>query len=264
MFAWVRKLVGLKRRHGHHLEVAARSACGPVRSENQDHYLVNCARSFFCVADGMGGGEGGAKASEIVCETLGRAISRRASLPDLLKRAAEAIRRANAGIREYAHAAGYRQMATTVTVMAVATGRKPFGVIGYVGDSRVYRFRAGGVEQLTHDHTLAGELSRRGSMRGLVADLGGRVGALSHVLTRAVGIENEVQTDWKRIDLDVGDAYLLCSDGVYDMVPDDELGRIFGAGGSADEIAARLEEKILAAGARDNYTLIVIKVGGYR
>ena len=263
MFGFLRKL-GLFRRRRRRLEVAALSAQGLVRAENQDHYLVNRGRAFFCVADGMGGGEGGAQASDIVCRCLGGAISHRVSFPERVKRAADAIRRANCEIREFARAMGYRQMATTVTLFAVDDGSASSAVIGYVGDSRVYRFRGGELAQLTHDHTLAGELSRRRLKRGLSAGTGGRAGVLSHVLTRAVGIEPEVQPDWRRVDLLEDDWYLLCSDGIYDMVPEDELRKAFAAGGTSSELISRIEEMTIAGGAVDNYTMIAVKVGGRR
>ena len=120
------------------LDVASLSACGLVRADNQDHFLVNRGRAFFCVADGMGGGEGGAEASDIVCRCIGKAVACRTPFPERVHRAAEAIRTANREIRAYAQKAGYRQMATTVTVFAVDERAKdPSAVIGYVGDSRV-------------------------------------------------------------------------------------------------------------------------------
>ena len=111
---------------------------------------------------------------------------------------------------------------------------------------------------------MAGELSRRGSMKGLSEGLGLRIGKLSHVLTRAVGIESEVQPDWKKVDLREGDWILICSDGVYDMVSDEGIREAFAAGGRAEDVAARLERKTLDGGAVDNYTMVVVKVGGMR
>lgn len=261
MIAFLKRLGWLRPRR-RRLEFAALSEKGLVRTENQDHYLAKPSRAFFCVADGMGGGEGGAEASAIVCRCLDEAVARRSSFSERIRRSAEAILCANDRIRQFARAAGYRQMATTVVLFAVDDGEHASAVIGSVGDSRVYRFRDGALAPLTHDHTMAGELSRRGAMRGLVPGLGGSIGALSHILTRAVGIEPTVQPDWRRVDLREGDWYLICSDGVYDMVSEKGLRKAFAAGGSPAEVVSRIEGKILEGGAGDNYTMIAIRVGG--
>ena len=243
------------------LECAAVSERGLVRRDNQDHFTVHPESGVFCVADGMGGGEGGAKASEIACDKMSEAAAARGDFPERIKRIAAAFRAANGEIRDFARKAGYRQMATTTTVLAVER-RTGVGVIGYVGDSRVYRFRDGELTQLTHDHTLAGELSRRTATRALASQLDGRAGALSHVLTRAVGIEPEVQTEWRKIDLHDGDMYLICSDGVYNMVNADGMRDTFAAGGTLQEIVDRLAGKIVDGGAEDNYTVVVLRTGG--
>ena len=254
-------LKGLFRRKGGiELEFAAISECGLVRRDNQDHFAAHPDSGVFCVADGMGGGEGGAKASEIACAKVSKAASDKTDFPERIRRIASAVRAANGEIREYAKNAGYRQMATTATILAVEK-RTGVGVIGYVGDSRVYRFRGGELTQLTHDHTLAGELSRRAATRALADQLDGRAVALSHVLTRAVGIEPDVQTEWRKIDLHDGDMYLICSDGVYDMVAAGGLRDVFAAGGTPQEIADRLAVKVVDGGAEDNYTAIVLKTG---
>ena len=99
-------------------------------------------------------------------------------------------------------------------------------------------------------------------MRSLASEFGARTGALSHVLTRAVGIEEEVQPDWRKLDVHPGDVCMICSDGVYDMVPDEGIRAAIAAGGTAAEIAARIERLVLAEGAADNFTAIVVKIGG--
>ncbi len=262
MLAFLKRLLDRRPAMRQRLDVATVSACGLVRPDNQDHFLVDDEHAFFCVADGMGGGEGGALASDIACRCLGDAAGRSSSFLARVQRVSEAIRTANAEIRNHARQAGYRQMATTVTALTIDPTDMTSAVIASVGDSRVYRFRGGALTQLTHDHTLAGELNRRGAMRGYAAGLDARVGSLSHVLTRAVGIEEDVQPDWRSIDVQEDDWYLLCSDGVYDMVSDEALSAAFAAGGSAADMAARLEGRVVAEGATDNYTLVVVRIGG--
>lgn len=246
------------------VECASVSDRGKVRPDNQDSLLVNRGRGAFCVADGMGGGEGGAEASRIVCAKVAEAVSKRCDFVDRVSRADASVTAANTAIREYASEAGYRQMGSTVAMLLVDLEDGRQALVGTVGDSRIYRYRAGTLQQLTRDHTVAGELGRRtGAARGL-ADLSGRGTALSHVLTRAVGVIPEVQVEWHRIDVKAGDQYLLCSDGLYDMADDEAIRHAFAVGGSAKEVVARLAEAADAAGATDNYTVIVVKIGGRR
>ena len=244
------------------LDVACISERGLVRRDNQDNLFIDRRRSVFAVADGMGGAQGGAKASEIVCTRLAEASEGARNFEDLMRKSADAISKANHEIREYAYSAGYRQMGTTLVTLFVDNSGRNGAVLAHVGDSRAYRIRGGTLERLTHDHTIAGELSRRSSCRGLLEELQGRAGPLSHVLTRAVGIEETVLADWRRVDIHPGDIYLLCSDGVYDMLPDKALATVCNAPlASAHDIVTHIAKGVLAAGAEDNYTCIVIKAG---
>ncbi len=241
-------------------DVAVKSARGMVRPDNQDSLLSSPERSLFCVADGMGGGQGGAEASKIACRCLDESVKAGAHFADRVKAAAESIRSANEKIQEYAKKARYSKMATTVAILALDDEMDHGGIIAYVGDSRVYRKRSGELRALTHDHTLAGELSRRPSMHSMIARMGWRENQLSHVLTRAVGIEPEVQPDWRRIEVKNEDVYLICSDGVYDMVDDGSLSEVLSPGRSSEEMALELERRILDAGAADNYTMIILRI----
>lgn len=233
---------------------------GLVRPDNQDHLVVYRGRASFCVADGMGGGEGGAKASEIVCRHFTKAVSRRWGYSERVRRVGVAVGAANSEIRDFAEAAGYRHMGSTVATLVFDQGESLEAAVGWVGDSRVYRYRGGHLEQITRDHTMAGELSRR--TRGIVMTSGvsGRASALSHVLTRAVGIEPSVAMEWKRVEFRPGDWFLLCSDGVYDMVDDGAIRSAFAAGGRARDVVARLAEGAVKGGAHDNYSIIVVRV----
>ncbi len=242
------------------VESASFSARGLVRRENQDRLMVRRARPTFCVADGMGGGEGGAEASRIVCSELSATVARHRNFGPRVRACADAVRTANARIRAFAERAGYRQMATTVALLALDAEDPSIGVVGHVGDSRVYRFRDGGLTCLTHDHTMAGELSRTAVTRAMADEIGCRRHPLAHVLTRAVGVGREVHPEWRKIDVRPGDRYLVCSDGVYDMVPDDALRAAFAAGGAPREVVRRVSREVVAAGAHDNYSLVVVDI----
>lgn len=256
LFKWIRNRLS---RPACPLSAASLSERGLVRRDNQDHLFVRRTARSYCVADGMGGGEGGAEASRIVCSELASAVAASKDFADRVRGVAEAIHASNAKIREYAASAGYRQMATTVTVFLVDPEGGRVGVIGHVGDSRVYRFRKGSLVRLTHDHTIAGELGRSPAANALAGDMGGRRHVIAHVLTRAVGIEPEVQPDWRRIDIKPGDVFLLCSDGVYDMAMESGIEAAMAAGGSPRDIVRRIAADVVAAGAEDNYSMIVVK-----
>lgn len=238
------------------VDVASVCERGLVRPDNQDHVLVNRRNCVFCVADGMGGGDGGAEASEIVCSTISEAVARRTDFANRLRLVDVALAKANSSIHDHAVAHGYAKMATTATVLVLDAEESDNAVVGNIGDSRIYRFRHDKLKQLSRDHTMANELisCTQSSTDAIVRR------SLSHVLTRAVGVEPELAVDWRRIEVRHGDAFLLCSDGVYDMVDDGELRAAFAADGNASAIVRRISEKAIAAGAEDNFSIVVVKV----
>ena len=259
---WFAKLF---RRRRVRIDSAALSDRGLVRAENQDHVLVNRGRRFYCVADGMGGGDGGAKASEIVCRCLRAAVARRTDFAERLDRVRAALAQANADIRAYAARAGFtRQMASTAALLALDPGTCRQAVVGFIGDSRVYRLRDGGLVQLTRDHTIVRELNLQTAGRAVAAGLRDRSLAISHMLTRALGVQEEAVPEWGRIDVRRDDVFLVCSDGLYDAASEADIRGALAAGGAAKEIAARLARLAVAGGAGDNYSLVVVKIGGRR
>ena len=252
-------LLGKQRRF--RTDVAFASECGLVRRENQDNVVVDPKTLVFCVADGMGGGEAGGEASASICRNVDSALHERASFADRIRLVDDAIHRADGEIRAVSAAAGYRQMGSTVAVL-VSDGKR-IAAVGNVGDSRVYRLRDGKLCQLTRDHTLTAEILSHRLPQGAkpLADV--RALALSHVLTRAVGVGQErLKVDWRRVDVKEGDVMLLCSDGVHGSVLPSELAAAVAAGGGAEEILGRICSLVVAAGAHDNYSAVVVKIGG--
>lgn len=247
---------------------AAASECGLVRAENQDAYFLDVRRGVFCVADGMGGGQGGAVASKIVCDAVASAATGFAGT-DLAEKTLSlttAVEKANSGIREYAARAHYASMGSTVAGIVAGPASGNRGVVEaavfHAGDSRIYRYRAGRLERLTSDHSLAED-------RVVAGELGFDVGAaspylrrtkFSHIITRGVGIAPATRLEWRRVDVAPGDMFLLCSDGVYDMVPDNSIRFAFATGRTPSGTIDLLARKIVAAGAKDNYTMIVAAV----
>ena len=255
-------LFGLfRRRRRIHVEIAGFCECGPVRRENQDHIHVNRRGLVFCVADGMGGGEGGGVASEMVCREISRAVSKRTDFPERVRLVDAAVSRADACVRAYAAKAGYRQMGSTATVLVCDPEGGRSAVVGNIGDSRVYCLRAGEMRQLTQDHTMEREILRRNSSRQQTPAAEARASMLAHLLTRAVGVGTETRLEWRRVDMREGDVFLLCSDGVYGFMPPQALKDAVASGGSAKEIAARISRCVEERGAHDNFSAIVVKIG---
>ena len=256
-------LFGLFHRRRLRVDIASVSECGPVRAENQDHVLVNRRGLAFCVADGMGGGEGGGVASEIVCRRIASALSKRVDFADRVKRVDEAVRSADKEVREYAAQKGFKQMGTTATVLIVDGDDAAEVAVGNIGDSRVYRLRQGSLVQLTVDHNMSCELRRRGTGRGQQGQLADiRAAMLSHVLTRAVGVGDVSKLDWRKFDMREGDMFLLCSDGVHGAMSDKAIQGALTTASHAREAVAILREFVLASGAHDNFSAIVVKIGG--
>jgi len=246
-----------------HFDVATVSDRGLVRSENQDSFFANSPNGVFGVADGMGGGEGGALASSWVCEGLsiaaetfaGVTVDERYSLVN------DALQRTNKRIRAYAQEKGFRMMGSTVALAAFDTAAGQMQIV-HVGDSRVYRMRSKQLEQLTRDHTVGDELSRMVPGEGASGgrDFRSRRNPLTHVLTRAVGTEMNVRPDRREIPFQRGDRYLLCTDGVHDMMSDSEIADLMRGRGGPEAIVSRFTTAIRAAGAADNFTLVFVVV----
>ena len=234
---------------------------GLVRKDNQDSLFVDGARTVFCVADGMGGGAEGATASRFVCEELERAVK---SAPDFAARVRAvdaAIGAANARILAYAAEKGFKQMGSTLAVLLIDPEDGRRAAICHIGDSRVYRVRRGSAELLTHDHTIGGQLSAFAT-GDQAAGLKSRANPLAHILTRAIGAAGKVEGEWRKIDLADGDRYLVCSDGVHDVVADSLIGEILTVECDLESASKRLGDEIVRNGAPDNYTYLIIEAGG--
>ncbi len=230
---------------------ASRTDTGHRRRRNEDSLVVR--PPLFAVADGMGGAQAGEVASRLAAAALEAEIRGDAGEQGIVELVHEANRRVFQRSTEDAATQG---MGTTMTVALVddATGTIAFG---HVGDSRAYRVRDGELEQLTNDHSLVGELVRSGRLSPEEAG--------SHpqrsVITRAVGTEPEVDVDTFTVEAEDGDLFLICSDGLTDMVGDEVVREaIVGSGGDLDRAARALVDAANKGGGEDNITVVLFEL----
>ncbi len=210
--------------------------------------LVRDDAALWIVADGMGGHANGQWASQ----TLVAHFAAIALPAERGERGAALLRAIEEGNRVI-HAAGVaagKQMGTTIVAMH---GDADDVLLLWVGDSRIYRWRAGTLTQLTRDHTLVQDLVARGSLAPEAAE----THPMAHVLSRAVGAEATVRPDSAVDKAQAGDRYLLCSDGLSKVVPDDLVAAILSTG-TIDAAADRLIAETLGRGAPDNTTVVVL------
>jgi serine/threonine protein phosphatase PrpC len=224
---------------------------GRKRRHNEDSYVVE--PPMFAVADGMGGAKAGEVASGLAAAALREAgIDGKRGEERVTQLIQEANRRVFRRANEDREASG---MGTTMTVALVEDGRVVFG---HVGDSRAYLIREGSIEQLTDDHSLVAELVRSGRLTPEEAEAHPQ----RSVITRAVGTEPDVDVDTFTIEPEAGDLFLICSDGLTDMVDD---GTIIDAierhRDDLDEAAKALVGAANRVGGEDNITVLLVEVG---
>jgi protein phosphatase len=223
---------------------------GRRRRQNEDSYVVT--PPLFALADGMGGAQAGELASRIAVETMGAEADSTGE-----ERVEKLIREANRRVFVRSHEdVGASGMGTTITAALVADDGTV--TIGHVGDSRAYRLRGDRLEQLTEDHSLVAELVRSGRLSAEEADRHPQ----RSVITRAVGTDPEVDVDVFTVPGEPGDLFLLCSDGLTDMVGDDEIQRILAEGRDDLETTARdLVNRANRGGGEDNITVVFFELG---
>ena len=147
-------------------------------------------------------------------------------------------------------------MGSTAALLMADPSRPARGAIAHVGDSRIYRWRKGSGKLLTRDHTVGDELGRALVSDSQAAALKSRKNPLSHILTRAVGTGFKVRPDWRKIDLRAGDRYLLCTDGVHDVISDAKVAALLGRAKAPADAVKAFAREVISCGAPDNYTLV--------
>ncbi len=242
-----------------------RTDSGKSRKNNEDSYLIDDGNGLYAVADGIGGHQGGEVASRLAVDTVARevplllasgpdaAVRERPSAVDPCRSALEtAFSRANANIRKAA--AGnpvLSGMGTTLTALFFGTSV----YLAHIGDSRAYRLKAGLLSQISEDNSVVAELVRA----GLLPPEQARSNPYRHIITRALGIEEELRIELRKIDPAPDDTFLLCTDGLTDMVDDSEI-KIVLQNLAPAAAAARLVDLANDHGGADNITVVVVKI----
>ncbi|NMM81104.1 protein phosphatase [Acidovorax sp. SRB_14] len=243
-------------------EFCARTDCGRVRANNEDAVAMDAHAQVAVLADGMGGYNAGevaaAMATSSVCAEMGRWLAQASSpVPArALRRALETcVDSANRAIFDAAQSNPvYAGMGTTL-VAAVFSGHRL--LLGHVGDSRGYRLRAGQLTQLTRDHSWLQEQVDAGLLTPRQAALSlGR-----NLVTRALGVDSQVQLETTEFPVESGDLFLLCSDGLSEMVDHAELTALMAAHVPLEDKASRLIAAANAHGGRDNISVLLAQAG---
>ena len=232
------------------VEQVGRTDVGRQRSANEDSLVLR--PPFFAVADGMGGARAGEVASAIAAEAFeGASAAGEAAEAQLARLLREANRRIyDLAVTDESH----RGMGTTLTAAKVHDGEVS---LAHVGDSRAYRMRDGGLEQITRDHSLVAELERSGQITPEAAEHHPQ----RSIITRALGPEPDVEVDTDAVAARDGDLFLLCSDGLTSMISDDEVAAILRTSATLDEAADALIKAANQSGGKDNITVVLFRIG---
>ncbi len=230
-----------------------RTDTGMVRSANQDSYYIDSLARFFIVADGMGGHAGGQEASliatKIVSSYLEKEWESETPSPQLLQ---NALLAANQGIIEdQEEHPERRDMGTTAVLIAF---RHDGAWRAHIGDSRLYCLRSAELQQVTEDHTWVARALKMGDIEEEQA----RIHPWRHVLFQCLGRRDLNQVEVASLEVNPGDLFLLCSDGLTEEVEDETILEILGSEKSYEEKAISLIESAKEAGGSDNITVVLV------
>ena len=249
------------------LEIVVKTDPGMVRSHNEDSVFGNPVGGLVILADGMGGYNAGEVASGMATTVLATELEEAFALrqpcdidsatgrPWAHTAIFQKVAQTNSSI--YNAAESQPQYAGMGTTLVLAAFYDNTVTVAHIGDSRLYRLREGAFEQITRDHSLLQEQIDAGMLTPEEA----RHSQNKNLVTRALGVDPEVEPELHDYDVKVGDIYLLCSDGLNDMVEDEEIGLTLQALGANLELAAmQLIQMANDNGGRDNVSVILVKV----
>ena len=229
-------------------ESGAKSHEGKVRQRNEDNFFALEKHGLWAVADGMGGHEGGDWASAKIVEELEQ-IRFPKPFDDACLSIANAIHTANMVIYRQSLRRG-KQMGSTIVALYAQERRF---VVFWCGDSRAYLLRDGTLHRVSRDHSQVQEMIDR----GLIDPKDAEGHPMGHVLARAVGVRDTLELDSVQDEIQPGDVFLLCSDGLHGYVAESEIARLL-ARGTPDQAVEQLVAMTLERGAPDNVTVITV------
>lgn len=229
---------------------AAHSHVGLVRQINEDAYLDRPEDGLWVVADGMGGHAAGDYVSSLIVDSLRRIVPA-GSLQDYEAALRQGLAQVNDAVREETRQRGVSMMGSTVVLLAVRADR---GLCLLAGDSRLYRLRDGELSPVSRDHSYVQELQDS----GLLSEAEARMHPRANIVTRAIGVQDQLELSAQQVQILPGDTWLLCSDGLTRTAEDHEIREVLG---HADpyQVVRSLVHLGLTRGAPDNITAIVIK-----
>jgi len=238
-----------------HIECGARSDQGKVRDSNEDTCVVSIQHKIFLVADGMGGHAAGEIASQITASTVeefATELNQDSNPDEVLK---HAVQEANTRVYEtQMQKPEFRGMGSTLTILAFSDSRF---YIAQVGDSRAYLLRNGTLNQLTRDHSVVWPLYESGILTK--EDISKH--PQKNLITRSIGTYPQVEADLQNDIADENDIFLLCSDGLTDVLSDlDIAGTLTIQGKSTQELTELLIDAANDAGGPDNITVVVVRI----
>lgn len=230
--------------------VGAATDVGRVRRANEDAFMAQAP--LFAVADGMGGHQGGEVASRLALEALAHVADGPGPDEDTAPDLAKTVREANRAVLERASSdPGLAGMGTTLTAVLAADDRI---FLAHVGDSRAYLLREGELSRLTKDHTVVERLVDQGRLTSEEAAMHPQ----RHIVTNALGVDQDVQVDESTYEVLPGDRLLLCSDGLTGMVPEVDIVRMLTEETDPQAAADALVAAANEAGGQDNITVVVL------
>ncbi|MCB7319741.1 Stp1/IreP family PP2C-type Ser/Thr phosphatase [Lacrimispora sp. 210928-DFI.3.58] len=239
------------------MEAYALTDTGRVRNMNQDYIYsspekVGSLPNLFLVADGMGGHKAGDYASRYAVENLVVYLNRSCQGGPVIQ-LKDGIRQVNEGLFEESRSREELRGMGCTLVAAVVEDNTLY--VANIGDSRLYLIQGGSIRQVTKDHSYVEEMVAMGQMRRGSADYNSH----KNIITRALGIGRNVEPDFFEAELENGDYFLLCSDGLSNMVDDETICRIITGGGSLKEKAVRLIDEANGRGGADNIAVVLVK-----
>ncbi len=239
------------------LECAGETDVGQRRSNNEDTIIVRPDLAFVALADGMGGAASGELASRIFVDVVASVFSDRA-LKDPSLPASDTVQKAflSANRKVWETALNHHEHKGMGCTAEILSFDEEGYALGHVGDSRTYLLRNGNLRQLTKDHSVVQEQVDQ----GLITPEEARTHALRNIILRALGVGETVAVDLIRGKTQQDDLFLLCSDGLTDMVDDTAIGQILTSKASLDSLAHRLVEAANKAGGSDNISVVLCRV----